>query len=167
MRYNISTNAWINCRNKCIATVQPNIGILRCINSQGRLNSIQDVNVHSYIPKKNLDLNLCNTIQVHYKHWQGLISSVWTNLGERQIADSLVHQQIGHHWRGEGDMRAKIFKHFNLILDDISKFRNYRVKIRREICRCNLRESRLIPFGLASRPSFASPLLERLTLIVS
>ena len=111
--------------------------------------------------------NFYNTIQIHYKHWQGLISSVWTNLGERQIADSLVHQQIGHHWRGGGDMRAKIFKHFNLTLDDISKFRNYRVKIRREICRCNLRESRLIPFGLASRPSFASPLLERLTLIVS
>ena len=116
---------------------------------------------------KCVDLNLCNTIQIHYKHWQGLISSVWTNLGERQIADSLVHQQIGHHWRGEGDMRAKILKHFNLILDDISKFRNYRVKIMREICRCNLRESRLIPFGLASRPSFVSPLLQRLTLIVS
>ena len=62
---------------------------------------------------------------------------VRTHLGKRQITDRLVHQQIGHHWKGGSEMGSAQIKDWNS------------------------HESRFIPFGF---DSFASP---RFTLIVS
>ena len=59
------------------------------------------------------------------------------HLGKRQITDRLVHQQIGHHWKGGSEMGSAQIKD------------------------CNSHESRFIPFGF---DSFTSP---RFTLIVS
>ena len=59
----------------------------------------------------------CNEIEVR------------THLGKRQITDRLVHQQIGHHWKGGSEMGSQIKD-------------------------WNSHESRFIPFGF---DSFTSP----------